>query len=230
MEILQELMDIFWFEALIKILLGAILTGLIGLERSSLNKPAGFGTHAILGVSAVLVVLCSEYLSTNNGIDMSRIPAQLLSGIGFIGAGTILRNGLNVKGVTTAAGLLAVTCIGLSVGAGFYFGAIVATIIVYLILVYSHNLSDKIERFALLNLEITIKENVSETLVELEKYFASKKIEIKGIKRPNKEDKIDSNETIEMVGKYDTRTNKKNKILSDLINLEHIIEVTDTEE
>lgn len=230
MEILQELMDIFWFEALIKILLGAVLTGIIGLERSSLNKPAGFGTHAILGVSAVLVVLCSEYLSMNNGIDMSRIPAQLLSGIGFIGAGTILRNGLNVKGVTTAAGLLAVTCIGLSVGSGFYFGAIVTTLIIYLILVYSHNLSDKLERFTMLNLEITIKENVSETLVELEKYFASKKIEIKGIKRPNKEDKVDSNETVEIIGKYDSRSNKKSRILSDIINLEHIIEVTDTEE
>ena len=69
---------------------------------------------------------------------MSRIPAQLLSGIGFIGAGTILRDGLNVKGLTTAASLLAVTCIGLCIGAGFYLGGIVATFIVYIILSHSH--------------------------------------------------------------------------------------------
>ena len=134
MEWINELMQEFWFIALLKLIVGALLTGFIGLQRSSLNKPAGFGTHAILGTSAVLVVLLSEYMSMNSDMDMSRIPAQLLSGIGFIGAGTILRDGINVKGVTTAAGLLAVTCIGLAVGSGFFAGAVIATIIVYLLL------------------------------------------------------------------------------------------------
>ena len=129
-----------------KLLLGACLTGIIGLERSHLNKPAGFGTHAILGVSAVLIVLSSEYMHLQYGSDASRIPAQLLSGIGFIGAGTILRDGLNVTGVTTAAGLLAVTCIGLAVGAGFYVGAVVATIIVYILLSKSHQISRRFDK------------------------------------------------------------------------------------
>ena len=152
MEIINSIIQEFWFIALLKLILGALLTGFIGLQRSSLNKPAGFGTHAILGISAVLVVLLSEYLSLNSDTDMSRIPAQLLSGIGFIGAGTILRDGINVKGVTTAAGLLAVTCIGLAVGACFFSGAVIATIIVYLLLSYSHNLSSKFERYAILDL------------------------------------------------------------------------------
>jgi len=128
----------FEVQSLIKLALGFFLAGIIGAERESLNKPAGFKTHALIGVSSVLVMLCGEYLAINTNADISRIPAQLLSGIGFIGAGTILRDGLNVKGLTTAASLLAVTCIGLSIGAGFYLGGIVATLIVYFILSHSY--------------------------------------------------------------------------------------------
>lgn len=229
-EAFSELMELFWFQALIKILLGALLTGIIGLERSSLNKPAGFGTHAIIGTTAVLVVLLSEYMSVYNNVDMSRIPAQLLSGIGFIGAGTILRNGLNVKGVTTAAGILAVTVIGMSVGAGFYFGAVLVTLLVYLTLAYSHKISDKFERFTVLSLEIKINEHPQETLEQIEKYLNNKKVEIKGIKRPNKDDKPNHGEVIEIYGNFDSRFTKLNTIIGDLIAMEHISEVTNAEE
>ena len=172
MQTVIEIWNTFEFQALFKLGLGALLTGIIGLERSALNKPAGFGTHAILGVSAVLIVLISEYLTLSYNIDMSRIPSQLLPGIGFIGAGTILRNGLNVKGVTTASAILAVTCIGLAVGAGFYIGAIVATIIVYLILSYAHDLSSKVERFVNMNLEIAIDQEPDETIIKITNYFS----------------------------------------------------------
>lgn len=128
----------FEVQSLIKLILGFLLSGIIGAERESLNKPAGFKTHSLIGVSSVLVMLCGEYMAMTSNTDVSRIPAQLLSGIGFIGAGTILRDGLNVKGLTTAASLLAVTCIGLSIGAGFYLGGIITTIIVYFILSHSH--------------------------------------------------------------------------------------------
>lgn len=225
-EIISELMNMFWFQATIKILLAALLTGLIGLERSSLKKPAGFGTHAIIGTTAVLVVLLSEYMSIYNNVDMSRIPAQLLSGIGFIGAGTILRNGLNVKGVTTAAGILAVTVIGMAVGAGFYFGAILVTIVVYLTLAYSHKISDKFERFVVLDLEIKIKDHPQETLEQIEKYLNSKKVEIKGIKRPNKDEKNNSEEVIEILGDFDARFAKLNTIIADIIAMEHVTEVS----
>lgn len=222
MSIFTELMEMFWFQALIKILLGGLLTGIIGLERSSLNKPAGFGTHAILGVSAVLVVLVSEYLSIYNDIDMSRIPAQLLSGIGFIGAGTILRNGFNVKGVTTAAGILSVTCIGLAVGAGFYSGAIISTIVVYLILAYSHNISDKFERFTDIDLKITLSKNYEETFELIKEYITKKNIEIKGIKREN--------EFIEIVGDFESRFLKVSTIIQDIISIENVKEVSNLEE
>lgn len=231
MELINNLMQEFWFVALLKLLVGALLTGFIGLQRSSLNKPAGFGTHAILGTSAVLVVLLSEYMAINSDMDMSRIPAQLISGIGFIGAGTILRDGINVKGVTTAAGLLAVTCIGLAVGSGFYFGALIATIIVYLLLAYSHNISSKFERYAILDIELTVEQNVSETVEMIKRYLNSKRVEIKSIKRSDKKTTRKTEDAIvAIVGTYDSRIIKKNTIVGDLISLDNISSVTDEDE
>ena len=112
-------------------------------------------------------------------IDPSRIPAQLLSGIGFIGAGTILRDGFNVKGLTTAAGLLTVTCIGLSIGAGFYLGGIVATLVAYVILSYSYKISDRLDHFSILELKVKISKNVKETLAEIEDNLTDYNVEIK---------------------------------------------------
>ena len=129
MEYIRSFIYSFEFEVIIRLLLGFLLAGIIGAERESENKPAGFKTHSLIGLSAVLIMLCGRFYSDISNSDASRIPAQLLSGIGFIGAGTILRDGFTVKGLTTSASLLAVTCIGLSVGAGFYLGAIIATII-----------------------------------------------------------------------------------------------------
>lgn len=227
MQTFIEIWNTFEFQALFKIGLGALLTGIIGLERSALNKPAGFGTHAILGVSSVLIVLISEYLTLSYEIDMSRIPAQLLAGIGFIGAGTILRNGLNVKGVTTASAILAVTCIGLAVGAGFYIGAIVSTIIVFLILSYAHNLSSKVERFANMTLEISIDQNPDQTISQITSYLSRKNIEIKGIKRSPYNENNKDNEIIEMTICYDSRNIKRNLIISDLIEINGIKEIID---
>ena len=84
MEFILNLFNSFWFESIFKLVLGFMLAGLSGLERSSWNKPAGFRTHALVGISAVLIMLCGEYMSQNFNMDPSRIPAQLLSGIGFI--------------------------------------------------------------------------------------------------------------------------------------------------
>ena len=227
MQTFIEIWNTFEFQALFKIGLGALLTGIIGLERSALNKPAGFGTHAILGVSSVLIVLISEYLTLSYEIDMSRIPSQLLAGIGFIGAGTILRNGLNVKGVTTASAILAVTCIGLAVGAGFYIGALVSTIIIFLILSYAHNLSSKVERFANMTLEISIDQNPDQTISQITSYLSRKNIEIKGIKRSPYNENNKDNEIIEMTICYDSRNIKRNLIISDLIEINGIKEIID---
>ena len=158
-----ELITSFAFTSTVRLILGFILAGIIGLERSSWNKPAGFRTHVLVGISAVLVMICGEYLYNTTGADPTRIPAQLLSGIGFLGAGTILRDGFNVKGLTTASTLLAVTCIGLCIGAGYYLCGIIATALVYVILSYSYLISDKIEHYNMLELEIELEKQSQES-------------------------------------------------------------------
>lgn len=130
-------------------LLGAcFLGGLIGVERESLKRPAGFRTHILVCVGAALAMQTNIYLMNVYlhivPIDPSRIAAQVVSGIGFLGAGTIIKEGATVKGLTTAATIWAVACIGLAVGSGFYPGAIMATLAVFGTLTLFHNLEKRI--------------------------------------------------------------------------------------
>ena len=138
MEEILEIVNTFEVQTMIRLLLCVLLAGFIGMEREHLKKPAGARTHMLLCISGCLVMLTGEYVSIGSEMaDMTRLPAQLLSGIGFIGAGTILKDGSNIKGLTTAASLLCTTCIGLAVGAGFYLGGIIGTIVLYIILSHS---------------------------------------------------------------------------------------------
>ena len=177
----QNLIAIQEFETFFKLVLIVLLAGLVGYERESWKKPAGFRTYVLVGISAVLVMICGDMLYEDIGADPTRIPAQLLSGIGFLGAGTILRDGFNVKGLTTAAGLLAVTCIGLIVGAGFYIPAIIATFVVYCVLSYSHILSENLEHFYFIDLKIC-SNKPKEILEDIRKIFNKEKLEIMKIK------------------------------------------------
>lgn len=126
----------FTIDAIIKLSITTILSGFIGYEREHSHRPAGFRTHILVAVGSALVMLTSVFIYDSQGMsgDVTRMSAQVLSGIGFLGAGTILREGFSVKGLTTAASLWAVACIGIAVGSGFYAGAFVATIVIYLTL------------------------------------------------------------------------------------------------
>lgn len=123
-------------DSFVKLGLAALLSGVIGYEREHSHRPAGFRTHILVAVGSALVMLTSVYISEryNTGEDITRMSAQVISGIGFLGAGTILREGFSVKGLTTAASLWAVSCIGIAVGSGFISGALVATVVIYLTL------------------------------------------------------------------------------------------------
>ena len=225
MDDILNFLNSFGFQAIIKLVLGFMLAGIIGLERSSWSKPAGFRTHALVGISSVLIMLCGEYMSRTYDIDPSRIPAQLLSGIGFIGAGTILRDGFNVKGLTTAAGLLAVTCIGLSIGAGFYLGGIVTTLIVYVILSYSYKFSEKLDHFDLLNLQIKISKNSDEVLKKLEKILSNSNIEIKQMKKIEDSDNNEDSTILNIVGNYNKKGFNKNLLLKNISLIENVSEI-----
>lgn len=223
MEFIIDIVSSFWFQTILKLILGFVLAGIIGIERDNLNKPAGFRTYSLVGISAVLVMLCGEYMANTYNADPTRISAQLLSGIGFIGAGTILTDGFNVKGLTTAAGLLAVTCIGLCIGAGYYLGGIIATIIVYLILSYSHKISDKLEHFDVS--EFHIKISKESALNEIEDILSRYEVNIKEVRKSNKDEKENIKKLI-IVGEYNKKIFNRNKLLNDLSLIKSVDEVT----
>lgn len=207
------------FIIIFKLFLIFVLSGFIGLERAALSKPAGFRTHVLVGLSAVLTMLCGEYLHEKNGGDITRISAQLLSGIGFLGAGTILRDGFNVKGLTTAASLLAVTCIGLCIGAGLYIAGIISTLMVYFILSHSDVISDKVSHYN--DFSLSIETNDAKKIIEkVQKLLDKSKIEIKDISI-EEDNKL---EILKVSGRYRDEINKNN-VLSKLMEIEEVTKV-----
>lgn len=128
----------------VRLFLSAILGGAVGFEREAHNRPAGFRTHILVTVGASLLMLVS--LDMGPQADPSRIAAQVVSGIGFLGAGTILRTGNNIEGLTTAASLWVCSAIGLSIGNGYYAGGIIATLIVLFFLERASNFEKHINK------------------------------------------------------------------------------------
>ena len=128
----------------IRALLALICAGLIGYDRNAHGSAAGIRTHVLVCVGAMLAMCTGEFTSLYYGGDASRIGAQVVSGIGFLGAGTIIVHKGHISGLTTAAGLWASACIGLAIGTGFYEAAIVGTLAVYFVEHGMRNLSKNI--------------------------------------------------------------------------------------
>ncbi|MFN2166473.1 MAG: MgtC/SapB family protein [Anaerolineae bacterium] len=127
--------DIGWIQIL-NLVIAALLGGLIGLERETGHRPAGLRTYMLVSTGSALFTILSIYAFPTEGgpRDTARVAAQVVSGIGFLGAGTVWRSQDAVKGLTTAAGLWVAAAIGMAVGAGFGPLALAATLIVLLIL------------------------------------------------------------------------------------------------
>jgi putative Mg2+ transporter-C (MgtC) family protein len=127
-------------EILLRVGLAAILGGMIGFERELREREAGLRTHLLVSVGAALFTMVSAYawtdwrFSTPQGLvfDPTRIAAQVVTGIGFLGAGAIIRQGLSIRGLTTAATLWVVAAIGMATGAGYYGAAVITTVLVLL--------------------------------------------------------------------------------------------------
>jgi putative Mg2+ transporter-C (MgtC) family protein len=132
------------FELLLRLLLSALIGGAIGAEREVSNRPAGLRTHILVSVGSTLIMLVSVYAFS--GADPSRLAAQVVSGIGFLGAGTIIRTGNDIKGLTTAASLWVCAGIGLAIGSGYYLGGIITAGIVLISLIALGSIEKRVRK------------------------------------------------------------------------------------
>ena len=126
------LRELNWISIVLRLALAIICGGIIGIERGRKGRTAGFRTHVLVCIGAALTVLTNQYMMQYfGGGDPARLGAQVINGIGFLGAGTIIVTGRHkVKGLTTAAGLWACACMGLAIGIGFYEAAIAACVLI----------------------------------------------------------------------------------------------------
>lgn len=128
-------MELSYWEIALRLGLAVLLGGLVGIERETHNRPAGFRTHILVCAGSALIMMVSAYgfageFGTRYQVDPGRIAAQVVTGIGFLGAGTILQQRGSIRGLTTAASIWVVSGIGLAAGIGFYIGAVLTTLVV----------------------------------------------------------------------------------------------------
>ena len=128
----------------LRLFAAVLIGGMIGFERGLKNRPAGLRTYMLVCIGACMVMITNQYITAvYGGTDPARMGAQVVSGIGFLGAGTIIVTGRNrVKGLTTAAGLWAAACVGLSLGIGFYTGAVVGCVLIFVVMALLQGLDD----------------------------------------------------------------------------------------
>ena len=161
---LMELREVTYLAIILRIVAAVVVGGLIGLERGMKNRPAGLRTYMVVCVGACLIMLTNQYVCQVYGTgDPVRLGAQVVSGIGFLGAGTIIVTRRNqIKGLTTAAGLWAAAGVGLALGVGFYEAALVGGFAVFFVMTMLQKMDNRMHR----------KAKVLEVYVELEKSHA----------------------------------------------------------
>lgn len=192
------------FEIILRLFIAVVIGGIIGYEREFNNMPAGFRTNILVCIGATVVSLIqvvslnevSTMVVTHPGlqqvlkVDVGRMAAQVISGIGFLGAGAIIHEKGSVKGLTTAASLWTVACIGIAIGMGYYFLSITSTILVVLILFFLKKVETK---FLLKPGEIKVQiETEKDTEFNAAKfvidYFNINKIKVRNIEYINNDD------------------------------------------
>lgn len=140
--------EVTYLSILIRILAAFALGGIIGMERGMKNRPAGLRTYMLVCVGACLIMLTNQYIYQVFGTgDPVRMGSQVVSGIGFLGAGTIVVTKRNqIRGLTTAAGLWAAAAVGLAIGIGFYEAAVLGGCAIYIVLTVMHRWDDRMHR------------------------------------------------------------------------------------
>ena len=217
-EILKELGVILY-----KVVLCVILVGSIGYNREKKGMVVGIRTHVLVGLVGLLIQLTSlEYYKVNGGTnDVFRLAGQYISGIGFLGAGTILKDKRSVKGLTTAASICLAACIGLAVGSGVYISAIIVTLVAYIFLTDLFRLKKRmaIMRSNITHIEVSIVGDLELSISRIKELIINYGIDISGIEVvqiSNEKSKIILKLTLD--DEIDV-----NEILSELISLKEVV-------
>jgi len=193
-------------EIILRLAIAAVLGMIVGFERERQNQPAGLRTHTILAIGSCLAMTISINLAMQfqplvpNG-DPARLAAQVVSGIGFLGAGAILRYGTSVKGLTTAASLWTNAMVGLAVGAGHYFAAVATTAMLIMILVLLNVLEKKwIRGYETITVSVTAlhNPNLVEDLMQMLKSIKKKVLSI-SLESDLPEDKFTANVVVKTI-------------------------------
>lgn len=179
-------------EIIIRLVVSLLLGGIIGYERERDAQPAGLRTHMILTLGACLAMILSVNVSALRNTDPTRIAAQVISGIGFLGAGAILRYGFNIKGLTTATSLWSMAVVGLAVGYGYYLVGIVTAGLMLLTLTVINIIENRFIRISSMHSIVVDIKDSSNTLRLVRKALAEGAEQIKtfGIQRSLKSDHL----------------------------------------
>jgi putative Mg2+ transporter-C (MgtC) family protein len=228
------------YDVAIRLVLAVVVGGLIGYEREYKNRPAGFRTHILVCLGAAITSMIQLYSiqDTTNIIlmhpelqnalkaDIGRLGAQVITGVGFLGAGTIIHEKGSVKGLTTAASIWTVACIGLGVGLGYYTLTILSTICVFIVLVYLKTFERRLfKNTNVLRVEIQYlnKKNMVE---KLEQYFDGMNIKVKNIEFLIEEEEENSKFDTTMYTIIAPRHIKSSGIVQKLCTFEEIYKAT----
>lgn len=180
-------------EILLRIFTGFILSGIIGLEREGLNRPAGLRTHILVGTGSTLIMVTGIYVAytySATDTDAARLGAQVVSGIGFLGAGTIIKEGASVRGLTTAASLWATAGIGLACGSGFVIPAIFTTaIIIFALIVFQKINHYMVNRKHEMRISV-LCDNVPGQLGSIGTYLGNQNVQIRQISIQDEQEEI----------------------------------------
>ena len=183
-------------ELFLRLVLSCILGGIIGYERQSRRKSAGLRTNVLVCLGACLIMVLSQALYENvegrTNADPARLAAQVVSGIGFLGAGAIMKEGLTVTGLTTAACLWVVAGVGLAVGSGFYSGALMTTALVFVTLGSLSRLDDWVDHEKNIGLNIYTVDKPGQ-LMEISTCLEDLQLKVRGIKVKADEDEVETN-------------------------------------
>lgn len=203
------------WEVIARLLLSGILSSLIGLERESHGRPAGLRTHILVALGSCLVMIISIYgFSGPASRDPARLAAQVVSGIGFLGAGTILREGVSVKGLTTAASLWVVAGIGLAMGCGFYLLGLVTTVLSVLTLLLLEPFEKKLFSFKTYHLEIKLGEDLRQ-LSHVTAILGARGRNVKHMELDISDDKKEA--TLDLI--IEAKDQKKEQLLAELTEI-----------